>query len=300
MEELGSVWSLYQEQNINELNHKLHCTKVELESVKMEAKEQMTKSEEYLKNLLDLLKSALKERDEARYQLQKAQLMLSNSQTELPNMFAQLQPESLLLLPAAKANSSITESNSLSETYNHHSHGSSPVESFFDAAVSSPELSNFNMADSSHMGFSIGSVPAPPKIDPGTVVIENLSKGKTLPQKGKLLEAVLNAGPLLQALFLAGPLPKWRNPPPLQPFKIPPVSIKGAGEGASGYNHKPVDNSYVAQKPINSLQYTQSCSASMLNFAGGASSSRLNNSKLLSMSSSYNDQIPIVKRQRLH
>ena len=26
--------------------------------------------------------------------------------------------------------------------------------------------------------------------------------------------------------MVAGPLPQWRNPPPLQPFQIPPVTIK--------------------------------------------------------------------------
>lgn len=252
-----------------------------------------------MKNLLDLLKIAMKERDEARYQLQKVQIMLS-TQTELTNMFPQVQPESPLLLPA-KANSSITESNSLSETYNHQSHGSSPVDSVFDAAVSSPEFSNINMADSSNMGFAIASVPPPPKIDPATVVIENLAKERTLPQKGKLLQAVMDAGPLLQSLLLAGPLPRWRNPPPLQHFKIPPVSIKGCVE-AAGFQQKPVVNSssYVAQNSLNSLLYSQSCSASMFNFAGDASSSCLNNTRLLPTSSSFKDQIPIGKRQRLH
>ncbi|KAK1267319.1 hypothetical protein QJS04_geneDACA000173 [Acorus gramineus] len=54
----------------------------------------------------------------------------------------------------------------------------------------------------------------------------------SLPEKGRLLEAVMNAGPLLQTLMLAGPLPRWRvPPPPLQSFEIPPVNIKGNGNG---------------------------------------------------------------------
>ncbi|KAI4385469.1 hypothetical protein MLD38_003491 [Melastoma candidum] len=49
---------------------------------------------------------------------------------------------------------------------------------------------------------------------------------KQLPEKGKLLQAVVNAGPLLRTLLLAGPLPQWRNPPPpLEPFNISPLSI---------------------------------------------------------------------------
>ncbi|KAI4386084.1 hypothetical protein MLD38_004049 [Melastoma candidum] len=47
-----------------------------------------------------------------------------------------------------------------------------------------------------------------------------------LPEKGKLLQAVLTAGPLLQTLLLAGPLPQWRHPPPPFPTSdIPPVRI---------------------------------------------------------------------------
>ncbi|KAL1209542.1 hypothetical protein V5N11_020443 [Cardamine amara subsp. amara] len=48
----------------------------------------------------------------------------------------------------------------------------------------------------------------------------------TLPEKGKLLKAVVKAGPLLQTLLLAGQLPQWRHPPPqLESFEIPPMII---------------------------------------------------------------------------
>ncbi|WOL06186.1 midasin isoform X3 [Canna indica] len=47
-----------------------------------------------------------------------------------------------------------------------------------------------------------------------------------LPEKGRLVEAVMGAGPLLQTLLLAGPLPQWRHPPPdLRSSDIPPVAI---------------------------------------------------------------------------
>ncbi|KAJ6895053.1 hypothetical protein NC651_021510 [Populus alba x Populus x berolinensis] len=125
------------------------------------------------------------------------------------------QPESPLVMPA-KANSSITESNSLSDTYNHQSHGSSAVDSLLDA-VSSPDFSSINMADSCHMGFVDktlvqdynGSIPtglvapAMAKIDPADDVIDKFAKGRVLPQKGKLLQAVMDTGPLLQTLLLA-------------------------------------------------------------------------------------------------
>ncbi|KAH7542516.1 uncharacterized protein LOC107405107 isoform X2 [Ziziphus jujuba] len=317
MEELGSAWS-YQE-NIDELKQKLLYTTIELESVKLQAKEQIRKSEENVKNLLDLLNVAYKERDEARDQLQKLfNRILPSSPAELPAVVPHPKPESPLLMPAKAANSSITESNSLSETYNQQSHGSSPVDSFFDA-VSSPDFSTINMADSSTMAFVkqqfvqdynaslptglVSSTMA--KTDPSSAVIDNLVKGKILPQKGKLLQAVMESGPLLQTLLVAGPLPMWRNPPPVQPFKIPPVSIKGCETG--GFNQKPVENPcYIAQNSLNSFSYpemsrghSQTCSASLLSFNGRPSSSCLNNSRLLTSSSSFGNQIPIGKRQRL-
>lgn len=53
-----------------------------------------------------------------------------------------------------------------------------------------------------------------------------------MPEKGKLLEAVMKAGPLLQTLLLAGPLPQWRHPPPpLETFEIPPVRIPAPEKG---------------------------------------------------------------------
>ncbi|KAE8732661.1 TOX high mobility group box family member 4-A [Hibiscus syriacus] len=185
MEDLDSLWN-YQE-GFDELKLKLQITAIELESFRTEAKEQIKKYRDEVNHLLNLLKLASKERDELQKLVNK--LMASSSS------------ENLLMI-AAKANSSITESNSLSETNNHNnSHGSSsPVDSLLDV-VTSPDFS--------------------------TAVIDNLAEGKSLPEKGKLLEAVMEASPpLLQTLLFTGPLPQWRNPPPLQNYKIPSVSIK--------------------------------------------------------------------------
>ncbi|KAK4281410.1 hypothetical protein QN277_012905 [Acacia crassicarpa] len=43
-------------------------------------------------------------------------------------------------------------------------------------------------------------------------MVDKLVCGKPLPQKGRLLRTVTEAGPLLHTL-LAPPLPQWRNPP---------------------------------------------------------------------------------------
>lgn len=81
----------------------------------------------------------------------------------------------------------------------------------------------------SNNGFSASdsddSIVSSPVLPPQAVVPE-VAPEKPLPEKGKLLQAVMQAGPLLQTLLLAGPLPQWRHPPPpLESFEIPPVTI---------------------------------------------------------------------------
>ncbi|GAB2256923.1 hypothetical protein Droror1_Dr00022982 [Drosera rotundifolia] len=62
----------------------------------------------------------------------------------------------------------------------------------------------------------------------------NLANKRPLPEKGKLLKAVMEAGPLLQTLLLAGQLPKWQHPPPrLDSIEIPPVRISSSVHGES-------------------------------------------------------------------
>ena len=297
------------------MKQKLFYTTVELESFKMEASEEIRRNKENVKNLLNLLRVAYQERDEARNQLQKLlNKLIPSSPTELPKLLPHVQAESPLVMPA-RANSGITESNSLSETCNHHSHGSSPADSFFGDAVSSPDFSNINVVDSGFVNqplvhkyngsMSTGLVSSgKAKVDPASAVIDNLAKGKALPQKGKLLQAVMEAGPLLQTLIVAGPLPRWRNPPPLQPFKIPPVSIEGC-QNANVNFKSAAPATLMTLKPLNSSSYpmmsrgtSQTCSASMLNFATGPSASCLNNSRLLTPNASINNHVPAGKRQR--
>lgn len=300
-------------QGPDDLKQKLLYTTLELESVRAEANEEMRKTKEYMKQLLQLFKVACQERDEARDQLQKLlnKLLPSTVPSEFFTSLPQLQPDSPLI-KAAKANSSITESNSLSDTHNCQSHGSSPVDSFLDAG-SSPELSNLNMADSSSLAFVnqpllqdyTGTVQtglvssAAPKIDQGSLVIDNFVTGKPLPQKGKLLQAVLESGPLLQTLLLAGPLPRWRNPPPLQAFNIPPVFIKGCG--AEIVSQKPAaPNSLNSSSFVNmATGSSKMLSSSMMHFAGGSAGSGFGSGRLVPAGAEYNSYAASVKRQRL-
>ncbi|CAN0853988.1 hypothetical protein LINGRAHAP2_LOCUS5785 [Linum grandiflorum] len=205
-EELGSVWSL---ESTEELRQSLLYKTMELESVKSEATEKLNKCKEDINKLISMVTVAYQERDEAR----------DNLQTLLNKIYpiAAAPPGSPIVL--TRANSSITESNSLSDNNNNNNNNntnnySSPVDSFFQDVASAPAA-------------------AAAKYDPFDAIVENLVKGKALPQQGKLLEAVMAAGPLLNTLIVAGPLPRWRNPPKVQTFKIPPVSIKGCDANLS-------------------------------------------------------------------
>ncbi|KAL2239872.1 UNVERIFIED_CONTAM: hypothetical protein Sindi_0628400 [Sesamum indicum] len=64
--------------------------------------------------------------------------------------------------------------------------------------------------------------PPPAESEPELPIVLD----RPLPEKGKLLQAVMKAGPLLQTLLLAGPLPQWRHPPPpLDSYQIPPPPV---------------------------------------------------------------------------
>ncbi|KAG8371420.1 hypothetical protein BUALT_Bualt13G0085800 [Buddleja alternifolia] len=217
-----------QNNEMEQLGQKLMLTTFELDKLKAEMKDEMKKNNEYVKELIHLLKYAIHQRDEAKTQLQN---LLNNNTAQIPN-------------------SSITESNSLSEPYNNYrSH---------DLVVNQPFVENSNASSLL-------------KIDQGSLIIDSLAMKRVLPQKGKFLQAVLEAGPLLQTLLLAGPLPRWRNPPQLQPFQIPPVSINGC----DSREQKPVLNvGRVIASSLNSQPYAQmSCGSAqvpMSNYTNGS------------------------------
>ncbi|CAL9754291.1 unnamed protein product [Musa acuminata subsp. burmannicoides] len=197
-----SVWGFHE--GIEDLKHKLLCATSELEALRANAKEEIRKSEENIEQLIHHLQVITHERDVARDQLQ-----LVLNKITLPDS-----PQ----MRQARGSSSLTESDSLSGAPNHHSYGASPVDSFFDN-VGSPELSSMGRPQRQASQSS-------PNYDRASAVVDGLAMRKPLPRKGKLLQAVLEAGPLLQTLLLAGPLPQWRNPPPLQPFQVPPMAVK--------------------------------------------------------------------------
>ncbi|KAJ0979491.1 hypothetical protein J5N97_014965 [Dioscorea zingiberensis] len=247
MEGMASLWG-YQE-SVEDLKQKLFCTTLEIESLRNNAKEEMRKSEETINQLILLLKITSQERDEARDQLQ----ILLNKITQpspvnnVSPLTAYLQHETQQMMQI-RGNSSVTESDSLSETPKQHQ----SVDSFFDTVPSSPDLSNMNMGDSGNAGsqqllldYNTSVSMTAPKPDKASVIVDGLVSSKNMPENGKFLQAVMEAGPLLQTLLVAGPLPRWRNPPPLQPFQIPPVSVKHCNAPQLLKQTAPVNPNYV-------------------------------------------------------
>ncbi|KAK2440055.1 hypothetical protein P8452_19207 [Trifolium repens] len=197
---LGSIFCY--EESPDQLRQKLIDTMVELE-----------KARNVRYELLNMLEIANKERDQAREQLQVLKKKFVSSNTK---MFSDNNINNLVMFHSTKANSIITESNTPLQM-------SSLIE-----AVSSPELSNVGVDSHNDMCFFKASVnnKCGQVNDVGNAVIDSLIRGKVLPQKGKLLDAVINAGPLIENLVLTGPLPNWNNPPPLNSIEIPPFDIK--------------------------------------------------------------------------
>ncbi|GMH10132.1 hypothetical protein Nepgr_011973 [Nepenthes gracilis] len=185
MEESMASLCAYNQEGINELKTKLLYTATQLESEKFNAEVEIGKQKEHIDRLIQLLRIANKERDEARHSLQR---LLSKYQSSF--------------------SADTTETYGF---YGHNSHDSPPLPVSIVG-----NLSNFGTPKQDSMtGTGLRETIA---TDTDDEMINHVVKGKTLPQKGKLLEAVLEAGPLLQTLLATGsPLPQWQNPPPLQP-----------------------------------------------------------------------------------
>ncbi|EYU36251.1 hypothetical protein MIMGU_mgv1a022034mg [Erythranthe guttata] len=294
MGEMDSLWGYAEPE---EMEQELLLTRLELQKIKAEAAAEMETSNKHVNHLINMLKFAIDERDEARSQVHK--LLLNNKAAfgcSFPNTSPHFHGETPLgggggAAKPGKANSSITESNSPSETTYNYQSPPVVVDSLFEnGAVSSPEFSN----NSAQFFAGSGSVQ---KTDPGMDLIDSLVKGRALPEKGKFFQAVKEAGPLLQNILVAGPLPKWRNPPQLQTFQIPPVPING-GDDVFGQKLPPPNVAYYAQKPAAATVFSSgnlgfgNC---LSNGGGGSSSS---SPMMMSYGGFNNGYIPLVKRQR--
>ncbi|KAJ8434298.1 hypothetical protein Cgig2_009273 [Carnegiea gigantea] len=265
MEDIGSLWGF--QESVDELKQKIQYMTYELELTKKEANEEMKKNNEQMNKLLHLLQTAIKERDEAKSQLNKLQQSLSfnqpiiNFDQLIPTPFSPDTP----LFPnyQSKSNSGISD-NSNTNT-NRQSRVSSPVVDSLSYPQHQP------------------SSPDSPVVDQGSLIIEKLAKGRPLPPKGSLMQAVKDAGPPLATLLVAGSLPRWRNPPGRLTHPIPPVKINGYLGSSSSVHSQSCDWSVGHFAPSN-----------MLDFGGGNGSS----GNCL-MGSAVNFNCQVSKRQRL-
>lgn len=205
---IDSIWII---QSMEELRHTLLFTTVELEQTRVAVQEELRKRDDQLSHLKDLLNKAIRERDEAQDKCQRLLLekLLLQQQQQQQQLQLQLQQQQQQQTAPLSGISSIEDEPRRGIDSNNGFSSSDCEESI----VSSPVLDPIQPTQ----------LPAGPSVPHQTV---ELVPEKPLPEKGKLLQAVMKAGPLLSTLLLAGPLPQWRHPPPpLESFEIPPVTI---------------------------------------------------------------------------
>ncbi|KAL2511194.1 Protein of unknown function (DUF1635) [Abeliophyllum distichum] len=182
-------WTYFiQEKSMDEVKQSLLLT-MELENTKLKAQEEIKVRDCEISQLKDMLSRVIQERDEA--------------QNKCENMLF----EKLLLQQQQSAPhsgiSSIEDDPRRGIDSNNGFSSSDCEESIVSSPLQLPQ-----------------HLPTEPERELPIVI------DRPLPEKGKLLQAVMKAGPLLQNLLLAGPLPQWRHPPPpLDTYQIPPPPV---------------------------------------------------------------------------
>ncbi|KAK6144323.1 hypothetical protein DH2020_021143 [Rehmannia glutinosa] len=171
---------------MHEIRQSLLLT-MELEDTRLKAQEELKMRDEQISQLKALLSIAIKERDVAQQNCQKACF------------------EKLLLQQQLQQSTPHSGISSIEDDPRRYSSDCD------ESIVSSPR----------HLP------PPPPPASAAAAEPElPIVIDRPLPEKGKLLQAVMKAGPLLQTLLLAGPLPQWRHPPPpLDAYQIPPPPV---------------------------------------------------------------------------
>ncbi|CAN6340250.1 unnamed protein product [Urochloa humidicola] len=210
------------QESMAELKQSLVATTLELEA----AKEELKKKEQSIAKLADLVRQVVKERDDARDQLQQLRLIAAAAPA----------PAHATAPPQPLVTSSVTDSDC--------SLVSSPVDPFFDPVTSADRRCKLSPATPPPPSAAAGKQQCQPTTNAvgsaADTVLDLLASKRPLPQKGRLLAAVMEAGPLLQNLLVAGQLPRWRNPPTVHaPDALPlggRASFVGAPMAAGGAN----------------------------------------------------------------
>ncbi|KAH9660521.1 Enabled-like protein (DUF1635) [Citrus sinensis] len=205
-----------QGKSMEDLRHSLLYTTLELEQTRLAVQEELKKRDDQLVHLKDLLSKVIRERDVAQEKCQRLVCEKILLQQQQQHQQQQLQQQQQAAAPLSGISSIEDEPRRGIDSNNGFS--SSDCE---ESIVSSPVIDPIPQPPSQNLQQAQAQGP---KSVPEAAI--ELQPEKPLPEKGKLLQAVMKAGPLLQTLLLAGPLPQWRHPPPpLESFEIPPVTI---------------------------------------------------------------------------
>lgn len=201
---------------MEELRQSLLYTTLELETLRQQVQEEISKRDEQLMHLSDVLEKTMRERDEAQEKCQKLHL----------EKFLFLQQQQLLQVQQKPPTGQASGVSGIED--DHHPKRGRDSNNGFSSSDSDESIVSSPVIDQLRP-------PQQPKLPPQQPQPQSfheerieslLQQDKPLPEKGKLLQAVMKAGPLLQTLLLAGPLPQWRHPPPpLESFEIPPVTV---------------------------------------------------------------------------
>lgn len=191
-------------------------TTLELENTVVCAREEIAKKDQEILHLKNLLARIVKERDEAMEECRRLGL------------------EKQLLRQQVNLQFQRQHGGGIVEARPPSSGGTTTVSDEDQQTLSSSDSEENNNNNGIVVNVSPGkrsSTPQPPPAAAtmqlvGVDVTDKISPKMPLPEKGKFLQAVMEAGPLLQTLLLAGPLPEWQHPPPqLNSIDIPPVTI---------------------------------------------------------------------------
>lgn len=202
VQQRGSLlnWAYFcQGKSIDELKQSLLLTTMELENTKFKAQEELKMRDEQIIQLKTLLTRVIKEKEEAEDKCQRLILekLFLHHQSGPPLSGISSVEDEPRRGGGGGGGGGMDSNNGFSN---------SDCE---ESIVSSPVLD-----------------PIPPPEPAEEPAMLPILPDRPLPEKGKLLQAVMKAGPLLQTLLLAGPLPQWRHPPPpLDTYQIPPPPV---------------------------------------------------------------------------
>ncbi|CAK9275313.1 unnamed protein product [Sphagnum jensenii] len=215
------------QQGLEEMRHLLMRATLELDSARAVAEAEAEAHEVQVRHLQELLAATQRERDEAREQLLGLQGHLSRSSSMSGRHGSVARTDSL---PNSGLSSGMFQSVAGEAEQEQQHQQQLDMEKLQQHLELLPDEHLAHLDDtmdtvspvvSSLQGIPTHVLPEPPGADLHAML-------STLPEKGKLMQAVMDAGPLLQTLMMASSpsLPQWRHPPPaLETLDLPCLSV---------------------------------------------------------------------------